>query len=109
MIIYQFHMLSTGIIKISKAEYKEAVDYKDDFYYKKIRVLEKGIRCPEFPTKLYKLGVADYNKYYALSKDELEKFISYKKDIFKERKHSLEIQLKKYNEMIENLDKNLQK
>lgn len=103
IIIYQFHMLSDGIVKISKAEYKEAEDYKGNFCYKKTKVIEKGIRYPKFPIRLYKLGVADYNKYYALSMDKLTDFAFGKIDNFNNSIKSLENQIKKYKEMVNNL------
>ena len=110
MIIYQFHMLSDGNIKISKAEYKESKDYKGDICYRKVKVLEKGIRCPKFPTKFYwhDLGEYDYNKFYALSMDELNNFASLRIDEFKERIKINEIQNKTYKEMIENLEKSFE-
>ena len=110
MIIYQFHMLSDGIIKISKAEYKESKDYGGNSYYKRVKVLEKGIRCPKFPTKLYKgsLGEYDYNKYYALSMDELNNFVSSKVDYFKGQLKAYEFQVKKTNEILENFKKSIE-
>lgn len=105
MIIYQFHMLSDGNIKISKAEYKESKDYKGNYCLKKLKVIEKEIRCPKFPTILYKLGKADYNKYYAFSMNELATFKLSKIYEFEGRIKSLENQIKNYNEIIENLEK----
>lgn len=105
MIIYQFHMLSDGNIKISKAEYKPSKDYKGNYCSKKIKVIEKGIRCPKFPTYLYKLGKVDYNKYYALSMDELDTYKLSKINEFEDRIDDLDYQIKKYEKMIENLRK----
>ncbi len=110
MIIYQFHMLSDGNIKISKAEYKSSTDRKGEPCYRKVKVLEKGIGCPKFPNKFYwyHLGEYDYNKYYALSMDELNKFVSSKVDYFKGQLKAYEFQVKKTNEILENLKKSIE-
>ena len=103
IVIYQFHMLSDGTVKISKAEYIEDEDYKGTFCYTKTKVIEKGIRYPKFPIRLYKLGATNYNKYYALSMDELTVFVSGKVNNFNNSIECLENQIKKYKEMINNL------
>ena len=108
MIIYQFHMLSEGVIKISKAEYKEYKDFRNKYCLKRVKVLEKGIKCPKFQTILYKLGEYDYNKYYALSMDELNNFVSSKVDYFKGQLKAYEFQVKKTNEILENLKKSIE-
>ena len=109
MIIFQYHMLSDGNIKISKAEYKESKDRKGELCYRKVKVLEKGIRCPKFPTKFYwyHLGMYDYNKFYALSIAELKYFASLRINEFKNKIKINEIQNKTYKEMIENLENSI--
>ena len=87
---------------------KEYKDFRNKYCLKKVKVLEKGIKCPKFPTILYKLGEYDYNKYYALSMDELNKFVSSKVDYFNEQLKRYEFQVKMNNEILENLKKSIE-
>lgn len=104
MIIYQFHLLSNGEIKISKAEYLE-IKKQDIAYYKKVKVIEKGIRFPKFPKELYKLGRYDHNKYYSTEMADLKKFALSEISVQEEHIKNLEYQLKQYKEIIVNLEK----
>jgi len=106
VIIYQFKMLSDGTIKISSAEYKQVLGMNDNIYYKKIRLLEKGVKCPKFPVILgASLGTRYYEdaEYYALSMDDLN---SFKEDKIKSLEQSIEArecEIKHYKDMIANL------
>ncbi len=105
MIIYQFHMLSNGEIKISKAEYIQAVSRDNKPYYKRIKTIEKGIKQPKFPLKLYKLGEYNYNKFHTDSMEDLEKFTNLKVERFEKQISGIENQLKLYKEIRDNLKK----
>lgn len=106
IIIYQFKMLSDGTIKISSAEYKKVLGMNYNVYYKKIRLLEKGVKCPKFPVILKSsLGTYYYgdDDYYALSMDDLN---SFKEDKIKSLEQSIEArecEIKHYKDMIANL------
>lgn len=106
VIIYQFKMLSDGTIKVSSAEYKQVLGMNHNIYYKKIRLLEKGVKCPKFPVILgATLGTRYYEDadYYALSLDDLN---SFKEDKIKSLEQSIEAreyEIKHYKDMIANL------
>lgn len=106
VIIYQFKMLSDGTIKISSAEYEQVLGMNYNIYYKRIRLLEKGVKCPKFPVILgANLGTYHYEgeDYYALSMDDLT---SFKEDKIKSLEQSIEArecEIKHYKDMIASL------
>ena len=106
VIIYQFKMLSDGTIKISSAEYKQVLGMNHNIYYKKIRLLEKGVKCPNFPVILgATLGTYHYEDadYYTLSMDDLNSFKEDKIKILEQSIEVCEYEIKHYKDMIANL------
>lgn len=108
VIIYQFKMLSDGTIKISSAEYKQVLGMNYNIYYKKIRLLEKGVKCPKFPMILganLRPRCIDYAlyDYYALSMDDLNSFKEEKIKSLEQSIEAREYEIKHYKDMIANL------
>lgn len=106
VIIYQFKMLSDGTIKISSAEYKKVFGINYNIYYKKIRILEKGVKCPKFPVILKEnLGTYYYDdaNYYTLSMDELKSFKEGKIKSLEQSIEAREWEINHYKDMIANL------
>lgn len=106
VIIYQFKMLSDGTIKVSSAEYKQVLGMNYNIYYKRIRLLEKGVKCPKFPIIL-DASLGTYHSwdvdYYALSMDDLNSFKEYKIKSLEQSIEARECEIKQYKNMIANL------
>lgn len=112
MIIYQFRMIYNGEVKVSKAEYKlakYAFRWNNELVYRKVKVIEKGVSRPGFPSELreFDLGQYSYDTCYSDKYEDLYKFIVSRKEYFDESIKQLEYTKQKYMNMIDNLDNSL--
>ena len=112
MIIYQFRMIYNGEVKVSKAEYKLAkfaFRFNKELVYRKVKVIEKGVSRPGFPSELreFELGQYNYDTCYSDKYEDIYKFIESRKELFAKNLIELEYRKQKYMNMISNLDNSL--
>lgn len=109
MIIYQFKMIYNGEVKVSKAEYNlaEHIYNSNKTIYRKVKIIEKGVSKPCFPTILFELGQCDYDTYYSDNYDDIYKFIESRREYFNDSINELEYRKQKYINMVSNLNDSL--